>query len=114
MSARRLLIAAAQLLLSPRFHLLVAVVAVLVALSGCATPYPAPVRDRVLVQIELTEDLPPDVWGRAWCVDDGGWCQMQLRRSTYPYCFAHEGVHLFSDAWHSHNPSERFCMMPKP
>lgn len=105
---RRVLIAGAQLLLSPRFHLLVAVVAVLVALTGCRT-LPEPVRDRVLVAIELTEDLPANVTGQAWCLADGAWCSMKLRRSRYPECATHEVRHLFEGAWHGDTPSAEDC-----
>lgn len=108
MSARRLLIVAAQLLLSPRVHLVVAVVAVLVFLSGCRT-LPAPMRERVVVEIELTEDVPHGATGHAWCVPDGSWCSMKLRRSRYPECATHEVRHLFEGAWHGTTPSAEDC-----
>lgn len=78
-------------------------------LTGCAVVQPTPVRDRVIVEIELTEALPPGIIGRAWCIPDGSWCHMKLRRSAYPRCATHEIRHLFEGAWHGDTPSTVDC-----
>lgn len=79
------------------------------ALTGCASSPPTIIRDRVVVEIELTEALPAGIIGRAWCIPDGSWCQMQLRRSAYPRCATHEIRHLFEGAFHGNTPSTADC-----
>lgn len=76
----------------------------LLALSGCASlhPAPVPVRTSVLFSVDLVDDsaLEPWQYGHANCTPDGSFCAIKLRRSTYPYCVAHEIRHAFEGNFH--------------
>lgn len=78
-------------------------------LSGCtvfSAPRPVPLWDETVIRIKLTEDLPPNMNGRASVI--AGSCYIELRRSIFPTCLPHEVLHCFG--WkHQPGPNMEFC-----
>lgn len=81
----------------------------LVMAAGCAPVFdaPRPTRDEVFVRIRLVDDLPHGKFGVASCVQD--FCQVELRRETYPYCLLHELRHPFEGNFHEGRESLEDC-----
>lgn len=77
--------------------------------AGCASLFdsPRPLRDEVFVRIRLVDDLPHGKYGVATCFQ--GFCQVQLRRETYPYCLLHELRHPFEGNFHEGRESVEDC-----
>lgn len=93
-----------------RLPALLATAFVLTALPGCSTfDGPVPLRDRVFVEVILPDDLPINVNGRYQCDPTGDYCTLYIKRSTYPYCVAHEIRHAFEGNFHGNAWSTEDC-----
>lgn len=101
-------------LASPQVGLALVALLLVSLLTGCAFfDGPQPERDQLSAQITLVDDseLPPGVAGDSVC--SRSFCNIRIRRSSYPLCITHEIRHGFEPLFHQGKASDESCWVSK-